>query len=80
MPKKQSNPFNLYLTDGGKQSKQIEKNARMMTRKFKALWKNLVQDWRVLQKEGDALDLGASDTEAREDQANWIRKHAYEIN
>jgi hypothetical protein len=80
MARKPSNPFGLYLTDGGKKSVRMEHQASMMTREFKKLWSKFIQEWRALQKEGDNRGLGASDTAAREDQAEWIRKHAYEVN
>jgi hypothetical protein len=71
-----SNPFNLYYSFDTDTSEQRKENQRA-TREFKKCWKNFVAEWEKLQNK--YKDLGASDTAAREDQIEWLKKHSGDI-
>ena len=70
------NPFALYYSFEDDKPEDIKRN-KAATREFKKLWVEFCQDWRKLQQKH--RQLGAGDTAARDAQALWIKKHAYDI-
>ena len=72
-----SNPFKLYYAYDDDTQERREENQRA-TRQFKRCWKNFIIEWTTLQKLYD-MDLGARDTEARDAQVEWIKKHSIDV-
>lgn len=72
-----SNPFRLYYSfaDDPVEKRKLNQKA---TREFKKCWKTFTQEWRKVQKKYDN-ELGATDTDARDGQVEWIKKHSIDI-
>ena len=70
------NPFSLYYSFDVDTEADRKKNKKA-TKEFKKCWETFVEDWQKLQKKHE--ELGASDTAAREVQADWIAKHSNDI-